>query len=42
MAGYVFAIRNKQWNALRLIKYSYEDGSIHYVNVTPQIDGVDQ
>lgn len=35
-------VRNKQWNALKLIKYSYEDGSIHYVNVTPQIDGVDQ
>lgn len=28
-------IRNKQWGSLKLLKYTYEDETIHYVDVTP-------
>lgn len=28
-------VRNKQWNALKLLKYTYQDGAIRYTDVTP-------
>lgn len=29
-------VRNKQWGALKLLKYTYEDGAVHYIDVTPE------
>lgn len=31
-------VRNKQWNKLTLLKYTYSDGEISYLDVTPQAD----
>ena len=28
-------IRNKQWSALKLLKYRWEDGSLKYIDETP-------
>ncbi len=29
-------VRNKQWNNLRLLRYSYADGELSYFDITPQ------
>ncbi|MBO1679960.1 hypothetical protein [Bittarella massiliensis (ex Durand et al. 2017)] len=29
-------IRNEQWNALKLLRYSYQDGTINYYDETPE------
>jgi hypothetical protein len=29
-------VRNKQWSSLKLLKYSYENGSLIYTDVTPE------
>ena len=31
-------VRNKQWNKLTLLKYTYSNGEISYLDVTPQAD----
>lgn len=31
-------VRNKRWMELKLLKYSYEDGAINYLDVTPKIE----
>lgn len=30
-------VRNKQWNSLKLLRYSYAAGELSYVDVTPQM-----
>lgn len=33
-------VRNKQWNKLTLLKYTYSDGKISYLDVTPPADAL--
>ncbi len=35
-------VRNKRWMELKFLKYSYDDGLISYVDVTPQFERTDE
>ena len=35
-------VRNKQWHALKLLKYAYEDGELSYVDISPQSETLNQ